>query len=45
MKSIAAWASIWGLVLAQAPAPLPAERPFKIIRLDPALDDIIASNA
>ena len=37
--------AVCGLLLAQAPAPLPVERPFKIIRLDPALDDIIAPNA
>ncbi|HXP84753.1 MAG TPA: SMP-30/gluconolactonase/LRE family protein [Bryobacteraceae bacterium] len=34
-----------GLVPAQPPPQPPAERPFKIIRLDPALDQIIAPNA
>src|SRR5205823_8618742 len=44
MRTIAGLAcvAICALVLAQQP---PAERPFKIIRLDPALDDIIAPNA
>src|SRR5579884_1344340 len=31
-----------GLLLAQAP---PAERPFKIIQLDPALDELISTDA
>jgi gluconolactonase len=46
MKTLSALTcvAIFSLLLAQAPAPSPAERPFKIIRLDPALDDIIAPN-
>jgi len=40
----AACLAICGFTLALAQAPV-TERPFKVVRLDPALDDIIAPNA